>query len=63
MNTVEMADMLGIKPSYLKSHWNKIKADRATMGLEMMKLGRGDSARYGIRLPGEKEWRWSKVKE
>lgn len=46
------------KPSYLKKHWTRVKKYMESKGIELIKVGRGDTAQYGIKLWNEDEVRW-----
>ena len=59
MTSVELASILGIKETYLKSHWQDIIKSNARAGIELYKKGRGASADYGIRGWGMKEVCWN----
>lgn len=58
MTAAQLASELRIKESYLKSHWNRIKESNSHAGITLVKVGRGDSANYGIRFPGDADIRW-----
>ena len=49
MTSAELANVLGIKETYLKSHWQDIIKSNAKAGIELYKKGRGAAADYGIR--------------
>lgn len=62
MTLQELCDELGISVAYAKNQWANIRANRAKYGLYLYKIGRGDSAQYGIRRHGEEKVRWEPQK-
>ena len=64
MTSYELADVLQIKETYLKSHWRDIVRSNARAGIELHKRGRGASAEFGIKGWGMKEvcWDYDKAK-
>lgn len=50
MTLEEFSSIFDIKPSYVKSHWNRIVESKRRQNIEVYKIGRGDSTRYGIRF-------------
>lgn len=58
MSSQELADYLGIKESYLRSHWRDIVKSNARMGVELYKRGRGADAEYGVKGWGMREVCW-----
>ena len=59
MTSIELASILGIKETYLKSHWQDIVKSNARAGIELYKKGRGAAAEYGIKGWGMKEVCWN----
>lgn len=62
MSSEELARELGIKESYLRSHWRSIVDSNSRIGITLVKLGRGAAANYGIKSYGDKEIRFT-IKE
>lgn len=61
MKIEDLADELGLKESYLKSHWALIQQRyKYNLNIELVKIGRGEKADYGIKSYGDKEIRWHK---
>ena len=58
MSSQELADVLQIRESYLRSHWQDIVKSNARAGIELYKRGRGPYAEYGIKGWGMKEVCW-----
>jgi hypothetical protein len=54
----ELANYLGIKETYLRSHWQEIIKSNARAGVELYKRGRGATAAYGIKGWGMTEVCW-----
>lgn len=54
----ELASVLGVSDSYLQAHWQKALAAQKKQGIEIMKVGRGEKAEYGIKYPWESEFIW-----
>ena len=50
MTLEEFSSVFDIKPSYVKTHWNRIVESKKRQNIEVYKIGRGDSTRYGIRF-------------
>lgn len=59
MTRGELADVLGLKESYLQAHWQKAVKAQKNRGVELYKIGRGEDANYGVKLPWEYEVAWS----
>lgn len=59
MTSLELANELGIKESYLRSHWRNIVASNERIGITLVKMGRGSEANYGIKSYGDKEIRFT----
>lgn len=49
MTLTEMAEMFQITPNYLKNQWTAVVKSKMKQGIELIKLGRGDSAEYGYK--------------
>lgn len=62
MTAAQLADELRIKETYLKSHWKKIVERYGRAGITLVKLGRGESASFGIKSFDDEKIRWE-VKE
>lgn len=64
MTSQELANVLGIKETYLKSHWQDIIKSNAKAGIELYKKGRGAAADYGIRGWGMESvcWKYEEMK-
>ena len=60
MKLFELAEELGIKESYLKSHWALIVRRYDKYGIILAKRGRGSIADFGIKNFGDKDIRWEK---
>ena len=58
MTSAELAEYLGIKETYLKSHWQEIIKSNAKAGIELYKRGRGAAAQFGVKGWGMKEVCW-----
>ncbi len=58
MTSFELGEELGLKESYIRSHWQDIVKNYAKKDVILVKVGRGPSARYGIKQPWEREVRW-----
>lgn len=58
MTSIELANVLHIKESYLRSHWQDIIKSNARAGVELYKRGRGANAEYGIKGWDMKEICW-----
>lgn len=58
MSSLELATELGIKESYLRSHWPLIVRRYAGYGITLVKMGRGQHANYGIKSYGDEKIRW-----
>ena len=63
MTSFELANILQIKESYLRSHWQDIVKSNARAGIELYKRGRGVTAAYGIKAWGMTEvcWEYNKI--
>lgn len=59
MTSVELANVLGIKETYLRSHWQDIIKSNARAGIQLYKKGRGAAADYGIKGWDMKETCWN----
>lgn len=55
MSLNELGSLLNLKPSYIKYHWNVVKERYEKRGIFLYKLGRGEEANYGVKLPWESE--------
>ena len=61
MTRTELAAELGLKETYLTSHWAEIKRRyENNLNIKIFKVGRGAAAKYGILSYGDKEVRWEK---
>ena len=58
MTSHELANILQIKETYLRSHWQDIVKSNARAGIELYKRGRGASADYGFKGWGMKDVCW-----
>ena len=58
MQLIDIANELGLKESYLKSHWALIVKRYDGYGIILAKRGRGKTADYGIKNYGDSEIRW-----
>ena len=58
MTSFELANILQIKETYLRSHWQDIVKSNAKAGVELYKRGRGQYAEYGIKAWGMTEVCW-----
>jgi hypothetical protein len=63
MTITEICEELGVSENYLRKQWAAIRATRAKHGLYLYKVGRGDSAQYGVRRQGEEKVRWEPLKK
>jgi hypothetical protein len=63
MTSFELANVLQIKETYLRSHWQDIVKSNARAGIELYKRGRGATAAYGIKAWGMTEvcWEYNKI--
>lgn len=62
MQLVELANELGLKESYLKSHWALIVKRYDGYGIKLVKLGRGKLSNYGIKSYNDSEVRFTPKK-
>ena len=64
MTSCELASYLGIKETYLRSHWQDIVKSNARAGVELYRRGRGASADFGIKGWGMQDvcWNYSLLK-
>lgn len=58
MTSYELADILVLKESYIRAHWPSIVRTYQKQQISLCKLGRGESAMYGIKRPGDDEYIW-----
>lgn len=58
MTRAELAEELGVKESYLAARWKDVVKNRAKIDVELVKIGRGDAAEYGIKGPKDTEVRY-----
>ena len=65
MTSGELANVLQIKETYLRSHWQDIVRSNGRAGIELYKQGRGMTATYGIKGWGMKEvcWNYDEIKK
>lgn len=59
MKIKELADELGVKESYLKAHWTDVVKRYDGYGIQLVKMGRGEKAEYGIKYLLDKEVRFT----
>jgi hypothetical protein len=59
MTREELGCVLGVSESYLKYHEKKALTAKARENIEIQKIGRGDSAQYGVRFPWMIDMAWS----
>lgn len=59
MTREELADYLGMEENYLLKHWTQVTNNYNKRGIDLYKLGRGISARYGIKVPWESNVVWN----
>ena len=59
MTSQELANVLGIKETYLRSHWQDIIKSNAKAGIQLYKKGRGAVADYGIKGWDMRETCWN----
>lgn len=59
MTREELANYLGMEENYLRGHWTQVINNYNKRGIELYKLGRGISARYGIKVPWESKVIWN----
>lgn len=58
MTSGELASILFIKESYVRSHWTRIVDSYAKQNIKLYKIGRGASANYGIQMPWDTSIVW-----
>lgn len=58
MTIEEFGSVLNLKPSYIKSHWNRIVECQLKQDIEVYKIGRGDSTKYGVKFPWDDDVIW-----
>ena len=63
MTREEFSHELYLKPSYVAKHWYRIKEIYPKKGIDVIKIGRGDSVNYGIKLFGEEDFRFETTGE
>lgn len=59
MMSDELAEVLHIKESYIRAHWPRIVNSYEKQNIKLFKIGRGESANYGIQMPWDDEIIWS----
>lgn len=59
MTSEELADYLGMEEKHLRKHWIQVINSYNKRGIELYKLGRGISARYGVKVPWESNVVWN----
>ena len=59
MTLSELAAELGLKETYLRSHWALVVRRYESYGVELRKRGRGKTADYGIKNYADYEVRWT----
>lgn len=55
MTSEELGEVLHLKESYIRNHWTRIVKTYKKRSIFLYKVGRGDEANYGIKLPWEPE--------
>ena len=55
MSSDELADILQLKESYIRSHWPRIVESYEKQNIKLYKLGRGAAANYGVQMPWDNE--------
>ena len=50
MSSDELADVLQLKESYIRSHWPRIVESYEKQNIKLYKLGRGATANYGVQM-------------
>lgn len=58
MTSKELAKELGIKETYLINQWKKNVERYGKIGITLVKIGRGENAKYGIKSYGDYEIRY-----
>ena len=61
MSIGELADVLGLKESYLQNHWTRVVRTREKDGILFKKIGRGENAKYAVHFPWmvEDDYAWT----
>ena len=59
MTCAELGELLKLKDSYIKTHWNRVADSYERRGYRLYKVGRGDEAMYGIKVPCQAEIVWN----
>ena len=55
MSSDELADVLRLQESYIRSHWPRIVESYEKQNIKLYKLGRGAAANYGVQMPWDNE--------
>ena len=58
MSSDELAEVLQLKESYIRSHWPRIVESYEKQNIKLYKLGRGAAANYGVQMPWDNEIVW-----
>ena len=58
MSSGELADVLQLKESYIRSHWPRIVESYEKQNIKLYKLGRGAAANYGVQMAWDNEIVW-----
>ena len=59
MTCAELGELLKLKDSYIKTPWNRVADSYERRGYRLYKVGRGDEAMYGIKVPWQAEIVWN----
>ena len=55
MTISELGEVLNLKESYIRTHWPRIVKSYKKQNIELHKVGRGENARYGIKMPYDED--------
>ena len=58
MSSDELADVLQLKESYIRSHWPRIVESYEKQNITLYKLGRGAAANHRVQMPWDTEIVW-----
>lgn len=56
MTSAELAEVLGISETTIKTKWQRTRKRKEKSNVYLIKLGVGENADYGIKLPQEDEY-------
>ena len=56
MTSAELAEVLGISETTVKTKWQRTRKRKEKSNVYLIKLGVGENADYGIKLPQEDEY-------